>query len=166
MMMSPLQEIPRLLQIADRKHLDALDHRGFRRVRLGHQHAAPPAAFRFQRDGQHALHRPHRAIQPELADHAAVLRVERLGPAGGDHRQRDGQVERRSFLFQIRRCEVHRLDPVVQIERRGADGGNHPLRGFPNRRIRQADDDDDRLVRAAGVDLDLDFLGLDPAQRR
>jgi hypothetical protein len=38
------------------------------------------------------------------------------------------------------------------------------LRGFPNRRVRQADDDDDGLVRAAGIDLDLDFLGIDTPQ--
>jgi len=46
-----------------------------------------------------------------------------------------------------------------------ADGGNHPLRGFSNSRIRKPDDDDDRFVRAAGIDLDLDFLRFHPAQR-
>jgi len=159
-----VEKVPRLFEIPDGKHLDAVDHRRFGRIRLRHEQAAPPPALRFQRDRQHPLHRPHRAIEPQLPHHTAILRIEWLCPTRRDHRQRDGQIERRPFLFQIRRREVHRFHSVIEIQSGGADGGNHPLRGFPHRRIRQADDDDHRFVRAAGVDLDLDFLGIDSAK--
>ncbi len=46
----------------------------------------------------------------------------------------------------------------------GDDGGGDPLGGFSNSGIRQTHDGDGGFVRATGIDLDLDLLGIDPTQ--
>lgn len=52
-----IQEIQRLPEATDRKHLDPLDDRRFGSIPLRHEKAAPPPLFRLQRDGQHSFHR-------------------------------------------------------------------------------------------------------------
>ena len=159
-----VEKVPGVPEIADRIDLDPLDHGGFRRVFIRYQQPVAAPAFRFERDRKHALDRPHRAIQAEFPDHAAILHGHLLGATRRDHRQGDGQVKRRPFLLQIRRREVDDFDAIIEVERGGPDGGGDALGRFPDRRVRQAHDDNDRFVSAMGVDLDLDFLRFHAAQ--
>ena len=75
------------------------------------------AAFCFKCDREHALHRADRAIEAEFANHAAIVGIEGFRAAGSDHCERDGQIERGSFLFQIGGREVHGFHAIVEKQR-------------------------------------------------
>ena len=83
-----------------------------------------PSALAREGDGQHAGDRAHRAVQRQLAHGEEARRVAALHLAGGhEDAQRDGQVEARAFLADIRRRQVHHQAHVEgELELRVADG--------------------------------------------
>ena len=97
----------RLAQILDRDDLQPVNNGRFSGIFRRHEHAGFAVGPRAQRDGQNAFARTHRAGQREFADDDEI--VELIGFdlfAGGQHAERDGQVEARSFLFHVGGREV------------------------------------------------------------
>ena len=83
---------------------------------------------------------------------------------GRQHADGDGQIETRPLLFDIGRGQIDgraahgKLEPGIG-QRRG-----DAVPRFLHRRIRQPDDDDDRIA-PAGIDLHLDGEGFDSIDR-
>ena len=97
----------------------------------------------------------------ELADETEIVEDVRLDfLRGRDHAERDRQIETRPFFFNVGRREIDRRPPARPKIAAVADRGGDAIAAFLHRRIGQPDDDDLRIP-AAGVDLDLDFVGID-----
>ncbi len=124
--------------------------------------AAPP---RFERDGQHAFHRAHRAIQRQLADEAEFLERRAIQLfADRDHAERDRQIEARSFLLNVGRREIDRRSSARPEITAVADRRRDAVAALLHGGVGQPNDDDVRIASGA-VDLDFDFIGIDAIDR-
>ena len=131
----------------------------------GHEHADLALRLGAQRDGQHALARPHRAGEREFADHDEI--VELVGFdlfARGQHADGDGQIEARPFLFHIGGREVDGGAAHRKFEAGIGQRGRDAVARFLHGGVRQADDDDDRVA-VTGVDLDFDGIRFNAVDR-
>ena len=79
---------------------------------------------------------------------------------GRDHAERDREIEARAFLLNVGWGEIDRGPPARPIITAVADRGRDPILAFFDRGVGQADDHDP-WVAAGGVNLDLDFVGVD-----
>ena len=159
------QKLRRLAQILHRNDLQPGDDRRFGRVFGGHQHAGLAVGLRAQGDGQNALARTHRAGQRQFADDDEI--VELVGFhlfAGGQHAQRDGQIKARPLLLHVGGREVDGGAAHRKFEAGIGERGGDAVARFLDRRVRQADDDDERVA-VAGVDLDFDRVGFNAVKR-
>ena len=119
----------------------------------------PPPA-RFQRDRQHAFDRAHRAIQRQFAHETEILERSRVDlVTGGDHPERDGQIEARAFLFHVGRREIDCRAPARPKIAAVLNGGGDAIFTFLDRSVRQSNNDDYRVA-ARGIDLDFDFVSV------
>ena len=126
-------------QVGRRQHLDAAGPGGL--AALGGRADQPERARRRgDRRRQHPGHRVQRAVQREFAeggefpDFLAGQHVH-----GGQHGERDRQVEMAAFLQQVGRGEVDQHPFWRQREAHGGQGGAHPLARLAHRLVRQAD---------------------------
>ena len=150
----------------NRDDLQAGNDGGFGGIFRRHQHADLAVGPRAQGDRQNAFARPHRAGQREFADDDEI--VELIGFdlfAGGQHAERDGQVEARPFLFHVGGREVDGRAAHRKFEAGIGERGRDAVARFLHRGVRQADDDD-QGVAPTGVDLDFDGIGFDAVERR
>ncbi len=102
---------------------------------------------------QDTRHADDIAAERQLPDHRQAARSGRdlLGPE--EDPDRDGKVQRRAGLAQVRRCEVDR-DPARRMAESGVpNSASNPLARFLKGGIGQADD---REPRQSGRDVDLD----------
>ena len=97
-----------------RVHLEVRHQRGLRRVASREHEPADAARPQALRNGQRSGDRPHAAVEPKLPDSRQrpppVRAVPDL-PRRQQERERDGQVEGRPLLAQVRRREIHRDAP-------------------------------------------------------
>ena len=147
-------------------HLEPRHQRGLRRV-AGRQHEAAHAApLQALRQGERSGDGPQAAVEPELADGgqraAAVGAVAHL-PGGEQERERDGQVERRPFLADVRRGQVDGDAPRGELVGRVDDRGAHPLPALLHGRVGQPHDAE-RRRRGDHVGLDHHRVTLEAAQ--
>jgi hypothetical protein len=125
----PAQRVGRLDHDAgDQGRLDGVGGRDHR--------VAQARAHRGEDRRQHAAHRPHGAVEPELADqHRLPQRLGRHRARRGEQRQRDAEVERGAVLRQVSRQEVDReaaLRPrLARVDHRRA----HPVPRLGQRRV-------------------------------
>ena len=149
-----------LAEILHRNDIQAGHHGGLGGVFGGNQNPNFPVRLRLERNRQNAFATPHAAGEREFADDDKI--VELVGFdlfAGGEHSDRNRQVEARPFFFHVRRREVdgglaHRKF-VAGVGERGGDA----VLGFLDCRVGQADERDERLAVAA-VDLDFHHVGV------
>ena len=137
-------------------HLDALDQRRLRRIRVRHDHAALALPRGSHDRGQHPRHGPQPPVESEFAD------VDGLRDRGGIHRSfgrergdRDRDVEGRPVLGQTRRRQIHRQPAARQREPAVLARVVHALHRFAERFVGEPDDAELRLlVGQIGFDLD------------
>ena len=117
----------RLDEVLDRHGLDA----GERDLgsRLGRADEAPGAVPpRALGRGERARHRAQTPVERELADRCVPgERARRQLTRGGEHRQRDREVEPRSLLAQVGGREVDGDPAQRPLELGGRDTASHPL---------------------------------------
>ena len=150
----------------NRDDLQAGDHGGFGGIFRRNQHAGFAVRPRAQGDRQNALARAHRAGQRQFADDDKI--VELVGFdlfAGGQHAERDGQIEARPFLFHVGGREIDGRAAHREFEAGIGERGGDAVARFLHRGVRQADDDDQRVA-PAGVDLDFDRIRFNAIERR
>jgi hypothetical protein len=132
----------------------------------GHQHAGFAIGLGPQRNRQHALARTHRARQREFADDGKIFKLVGFKLlARRQHAECDGQIKARPFFFHVGGREVdgglaHRKFVAGIGQRRG-----DAVLGLLDRRVRQADERDERVAVAA-VDLDFDRVSVNAVDRR
>ena len=150
-----------------RERGDADDRNATERRRLGgvggrQQHLRRPAAEPEIGDRQRPSHRPHGAVEAQLAgEQPAGDRLLRELAVGDQERQRDRQVEVVALLAQVGGGEVDHHRPRRQLEAAVLDRRPHPLAALADRGVGEADDL--HLGQPeADVDLDLDRPGVDP----
>src|SRR5207244_9360807 len=99
-------------EMTDADRLDSREHR-LRAGLVGTKEPLQAGASRALRNGEHAADAPHPAVERELATRG-VLRKAVAGNLARrrEQRERDGQVETRPLLLQLRRSEVDR-DPAL-----------------------------------------------------
>ena len=127
-------------EMAERHGLDACE-RGFGRRAGGAQQPLEPALPCALRGREHAAHRPHAAVERQLAEGGvSVQSLARDLMRRCEHRDRDGQVEAGAFLPQARRREVHG-DPVPRpLEARSSHARPHAVLCLLARTVGEADD--------------------------
>ncbi len=160
------QKTRRFAKILNRDDLQPFDNGGFSGVFRRHEHADHAVGAGAQGDRQHALARTHRAGQGEFAHDDEIVELVGLDLfAGGQHAERNGQIEARPLLLHVGGREVDGRAPHRKLEPGIGERGGDPVAGFLHRGIRQADNDD-QGVAPTGIDLDLDGIGFDAIKRR
>ena len=150
-----------LAKVAHGDDVEPLHHGRLGGVLGGHDHGVEPHGMGAHGDGQGALDRADRPGQRELAHHHDAVETARFRLLrGGEDAQRNGKVEGRPLLPDVRRGEVYH-----HPSQRGMEGGvgqraHHAVRGFLHRRVWQAHDRHPR-VSISGINLDLDGDGID-----
>ena len=100
-------------------------------------------------------------VERELADRRVPgERARRQLPRGGEHRQRDRQVEARSLLAQVGRCEVDRDPAQRPLELGGRDAAADALLRLLAGAVGEPDDRERRHA-ALEVGLDLDAARIE-----
>ena len=149
----------------DRDDLQAGNDGGFGGIFRRNEHADFAVRPRAKGDGQNALARAHRAGQREFADDDEI--VELIGFdlfAGGQHAQRNGQIETRPFLFHVGGREIDGRAAHRKFEAGIGERGRHAVARFLHRGVRQADDDDQRVA-PTGIDFDFDGIRFNAVER-
>jgi hypothetical protein len=144
----------RLREVAHRHRLDASQLGLTRRLGCA-QNPLEPGAPRTLGDGEGAAHGPDTAVESQLA-YRGVLREPLDGklPGRRQHRQRDREIEARSFLPQTRGSKVDG-DPLQRpLELRRADPAADAVLGLGARPVGEPDD---REAGEPAVDVRLDF---------
>ncbi len=135
-----VEQLADLGERADRKDLDSLDNRGLGSIGGRQNQVGNPLGARRDCDRQHARHGAQAAIQAELADQQKLTQVLELQcTVSAENADRDGQIEARAFLLNVRRSEV---DGDVRRRNRKAgvlDCRPHPVATLAHRRVRQPD---------------------------
>ena len=149
-----------------RIHFEPRHQRGLRRVAGREHEAAHAAPVQALRQGERSGDRSQAAVEPQLADGrqrpAAVAAVAHL-PGREQERERDGQVERRPLLADVRRGQIDRDAPRGELVRRVDDRGAHPLATLLHGRVGQTDDAE-RRRRRHHVGLHHHRVALEAAQ--
>jgi hypothetical protein len=146
---------------ADGVQLDARDHRRFAAIAARKEQG--PVAFAPRRGGdrQHAARRLDPAVQRQRADEQHVGNLPPPDDAGGgEHTQRDRQVERRALLAHVGRREIDGDAVRRELESGIANRAADPVAALADAGVGQADH------REAGqsvgdVDFDVNRAGLD-----
>jgi len=144
-----------------RHGLDAGQRRLRRALGSAHQPREPGLPRTLGRR-EHPADRPQATVQRELADRR--VSAERLGrhlPRGGEHGQRDRQVEPRAFLAQLGRRKVDRDPPHRPLELGRGDSGTNAFLRLLAGTVGEADDRERRHAELQ-VGLDLDAAGVEP----
>jgi hypothetical protein len=158
------QKLRGLAKILHGDDLQSGDHSRLGGVFGGHERADFSIRLRLERDGQNAFHRTHAAGQREFTDDDKIIELVGLDLfAGGQHSNRNRQIEAWPFFFHIGGRKVdggfaHRKF-VAGIGERGGDA----VLGFLDRRVRQADECDEGFAVTA-VHLYLDGVSVNPVQ--
>ena len=161
-----VEELERLAQIGDAINVDALDDRRLAGIRCGNEKRFLAAAPCFERDGQHASHGAHCAGEREFSDERKAGGVCKVVVfSGGDHAERDGEVEAGAFLFHIGGREIDRRAPARPEIAAVADRRRHAVLAFLHGGVGQANHDDDRTS-ASRIDFDFDLERIDAIDRR
>ena len=162
--MRPAEIGDRVGEVMHRNRLDARQRHLPARLGGAHQprHLRPARAFRGdQRPG----HRPHAAVERELAERRdAVEGIRRQLVRRGEDRQRDRQVEARSLLAQSGGCEVDGDAPHGKLELSGRNAAPHPFLRLLAGAVCETDDRE-RRPRQFEAGLDLDPAWLEPDER-
>src|SRR5829696_3531760 len=153
----------RVGEMANRYGLDSRKRRLGRRLRRA-EDSVEPGAPRPLGGDQHAADGPHAPVESQLADRGVLLEPRNRNLVrGGEHRERDRQVEARSLLAQRRRREIDDdpLPPARPLELGGDDPAADALLRLLAGAVRQPDD------REAGnpalqMGLHLDAAGVEP----
>lgn len=157
-----LEELDRLRERLHRVDIQPLRDRRLAGVVNRDDDALFLLVQRPHRDRQDAMDRLELAIQRQLADHdvlGEVLPQDLAG--GGENADRHRQIESRTLLLDVRRCEIDR-DFLVGIEEIGvADGGGDPLVGLAHRGVGQTNGHELRK-RSRDICLNLNKIGIDP----
>jgi len=150
-----LESLPEILDTVD---VDAFDHSGFVCVRFRNENGLLAAPPRFERHRQDTFYRTNGAIQCQFADEAEFLEGRAIQLfAHRDHSERDGQVETRPLLLDIRGREIDCRASARPEITAVADRSRDPIPALLHRGIGQPYDDDDRIA-ASAVDLDFHFV--------
>ena len=135
-----------------RQHAQAIDRRRLAVVVMRDEQggdATPPAR---EPDGQRAAHGPDLSVERELADDSERAQRALAERAGGrQDAERDRKVERRAFLAEIGRSEVHRDAIGRKGEPRVADRRPHALATLADGRVGQAHRRECRQSRATST---------------
>ena len=126
--------------------------------------AEPPGALR---NGENAAHAPEAAVESELSDGGRALeRAPRQLLRGGEHGQRDRQVEAGAFLAQLGGREVDGDAPVREAQLCGRDPAADALPGLLAGPVGEADDREaGKAVANVGFDVDVDAPRLEADER-
>ena len=156
--------VDRLHQVVQRYRLDPRQ----RCLRRAVRSAEEPRQSRLARAlgrRKNAADRPEPPVQSELADRRVPHeRIGRNLPRGGEHRQRNREVEARPFLAELRRRQVDRDPAQRPLELGGRDPAPHPFLGLLAGSIGKPDDCE-RRQSALEVRLDLDPASVEPDER-
>ena len=156
-----------LVERGHRQDGETGDDRRLARVGVRQHQAVDAVPARLRRDGEDAAHRPHRAVERELADGDHPLQPLAGNETGRrEHADGDRQVERRPHLAHVRRREVDRYPPRRKLEAGVADGALDAVAALADARVGQADEGDRRQPAVRYVDLDPDGMRLDAEQGR
>jgi hypothetical protein len=143
------------------KHLQPRHHGRLGGILRRHQQARLFLRPRPQRHRQHPLDWPHRPVQRQFADHQKILELVRLNLfARRQHSDGNRQIEARPLLAHVRRCEIDGRPAHRKFEPGISQRGAHPVPRFLDRRIRQSDDDNQRLAPAT-VDFHFNRIRFD-----
>ena len=113
------------------------------------------------RDGQHAPRGLDGAVERDLANDDDVGDGAALDDAlGGQDAKRNGQVERRSGLSHVGRCQVDGDAMWGEFEPRVANRAAHAVAAFAHARVGEADHRESRQPER-DVDFDVDRTGVD-----
>ena len=85
-------------------------------------------------------------------------------PGGGQHAERDGQIERRSGLADVGRREIHRDAVGRELEAGIPDRASHAVAALADARVRQSHHLKCGQAKR-DIHLHLDETGLDPEYR-
>ena len=160
-----LQAQEELAEEARRSHLHVLDQGRLGGVRLRDDDRVHATGAERVDEHEHPGHRPHRAVEPQLAQHAdAVEHACGEVVLGGERTERDGELESRTGLAHPAGREVDGDASAGPLELRRQHRRAHALPRLADGGVGQSDD----LVRgeaARDVDLDGDELTVDADQR-
>ena len=145
-------------------HLDPAHERGLPGVPGRHDQPGVAALPRPQRRGQRSADAAELAAERQLsAERAALERLGRHLPAGGEQPDGDREVEARARLAHVRGREVDRDAHERELEARVLDRRAHALPRLPDRAVGQAHERERRQP-AAYVHLDGDVMAADPLE--
>ena len=113
--------------------------------------------------GQCAFHRADRSIECKFAEcHAAGERITGKQTACGNERKCDRQIECCTFLFSIRRSEIHKGAALRMTESAGKKCGFDPVAALFDRGIRESDNGYKRFLSVSGgIDFHLNGECID-----
>jgi hypothetical protein len=156
------KDLHRLVEVVGREHRHRLREAGLDGVLGGNQQPLQALPACRLGDGDRALDRPQPAVQAQLGGGAHAAHGRRLDlTAGGQDRERDGQIEPGSLLALAGGCQVdgdpHHREPVGG----GADAAAHALARLLDGAIGQAHHREAGRGAALDVGLDLDAAGID-----
>ncbi len=138
------------------------DHRGLLQVLVRQQHRGAGGRRRLD-DGEHPANGAQRPVEGELTEQPQpVQRSERDEPGGDQHAGGDRHVEHRAFLALLGRRQVDHHTLGFELAAEVADRRENPLARLAYGGIGEAHDRQHGKA-GAGVDLDLDRQGIDPA---
>ena len=136
--------IDHLLEVISRQNVHAIHHCTLGFIRLRQHDLFEALAFGRQHHRQHTPDRPQIAIEGQLTEKQRVRKIPFQLIGGREQPDSDGQIVRRPFFFKIGRCQIDshflvRIGVPIVFNRR-----EHPIPGFLDTRIRQADDNETR----------------------
>ena len=150
-------------QVGRRQHVDAAGPGRLAALR-GRADQAEPARRGGDGGGQHAGDRVQRAVEGKFAEGGEFGDLfARQHLHGGQHGERDRQVEMAAFLQQVGGGEVDQHAPRRQREAHGGERGAHPLAGLGDGLVGQADDQEGGQA-GGDLHLHLDRHGLDAGE--
>ena len=142
---------------------NAFDDGRFPRIGFRHDQGANSLFANAKCRGERAAHRAHAAVEREFAQESvAGKRLAEECSLAAENSQRHGEIESRTFLFDVSRSEVHG-DPlrVGEVETAIVEGGLDALAAFLDGDVGQADDVEVAHASGANVHLDFDAVGVD-----
>ena len=152
----------RLRQVVDGGDRHRAEGRRLGGVGRRHQDLAATLPPRQTGHREGAAHRPHAAVETQLADQQAAGEARFVEVAvGGEQGDGDAEVEVATLLAQVGRRQVDHHHPRRQLEAAVADRRPHPVAALAHRGVRQPDDLGRRQP-VAHVDLDPHRAGVDP----
>jgi hypothetical protein len=140
-----------------REHLHTFYHCRLARVCLRHHNVLDSALARSERRRKRAAHRTHASVEGQFAQ--KYVRIENFAEERSlatENPKRHRQVERGSFLSNVRRGKIHRNNLAEgEIKAAVAHRGLYAFAAFFDGNVRQADNAETALK--ARTDIYLDF---------